>query len=151
MLLNELFFACLATSMLFDRSDIPECIKYVDSMKALRDLFNNGLPQMKKNAFLCLPSCQKTSFDHQMNNIKMNQFSGTFGQSEDFELDSFCVKMSYDTLQTEVKTETYVFDLSSFLSAAGGNLGLALGFSCLTVLNQCFLYFFHFVQHLCDK
>jgi len=37
-------------------------------------------------------------------------------------------------MDVEEKTETLVYDLGTFLAALGGNLGLALGFSCLSIL-----------------
>ena len=40
----------------------------------------------------------------------------------------------YTTLEVEVEVETYVYDIGSFLASVGGNLGLLLGFSCLTVI-----------------
>lgn len=40
----------------------------------------------------------------------------------------------YDTLMVEKQREVLVYDVPGFLSAAGGTLGLYLGFSCLTVL-----------------
>jgi hypothetical protein len=43
---------------------------------------------------------------------------------------SFC----YFFMDVEEKTETLVYDLGTFLAALGGNLGLALGFSCLSIL-----------------
>jgi len=40
----------------------------------------------------------------------------------------------YITTQTEEEVETYIYDNENFLTALGGNLGLFLGFSCLSVL-----------------
>ena len=40
----------------------------------------------------------------------------------------------YETLSVEEHFETLVFDFGSLLAAAGGNLGLFLGFSCLSLL-----------------
>ena len=40
----------------------------------------------------------------------------------------------YETLLVEEGIEAYVYDLGSFLAQAGGNLGLCLGFSCLSAL-----------------
>ena len=37
-------------------------------------------------------------------------------------------------MDTEVRTETLVYDTVNFLSAIGGNLGLFVGFSCLSVV-----------------
>ena len=46
----------------------------------------------------------------------------------------FELSVYYNNLEIEERTETLIYDLSTFLSAAGGNLGLLMGFSCLSVL-----------------
>ena len=38
------------------------------------------------------------------------------------------------TLFVDEKIESLEYDIGSFLAAAGGNLGLMLGFSCLSVM-----------------
>ena len=42
--------------------------------------------------------------------------------------------LSFDTFNIEEHIESLVYDASSFLVSVGGNLGLFLGFSCLSVL-----------------
>jgi len=37
-------------------------------------------------------------------------------------------------MDIEEKTETFVYDVGNFLTAAGGNLGLFMGFSCLSII-----------------
>ena len=39
----------------------------------------------------------------------------------------------YETLAIEENVESLVYDVANFLAAVGGNLGLFLGFSCLSV------------------
>jgi len=39
----------------------------------------------------------------------------------------------YKTLQIEEKVETLIFDFGGLLASAGGNLGLCLGFSSLSI------------------
>jgi hypothetical protein len=48
--------------------------------------------------------------------------------------------LAYDTFSVEEHFETLVFDIGSLLAAAGGNLGLFLGFSCLSLLLSCLDY-----------
>ena len=47
---------------------------------------------------------------------------------------SFVLFYYFNSLLLEERIETLVFDLGDFFSSAGGNLGLFLGFSCLSVL-----------------
>lgn len=44
------------------------------------------------------------------------------------------ITIAYESLVVEERIETLVYDVGSFLSAMGGNLGLFLGFSCFTML-----------------
>ena len=52
----------------------------------------------------------------------------------DKQKDYFGMIFYYNTLHVEELTESLVFDTDSFLATAGGNLGLFLGFSCMSVL-----------------
>ena len=49
--------------------------------------------------------------------------------------DNFIALIFYSTLNVEELVETLVYDTGNFLAAAGGNLGLMLGVSCLSILN----------------
>jgi hypothetical protein len=42
--------------------------------------------------------------------------------------------MNYNTFNVEEHVESLAYDASSLLVSVGGNLGLFLGFSCLSVL-----------------
>ena len=42
--------------------------------------------------------------------------------------------VSYKTLNVEERREHLVYDLGSLLAAAGGNMGLFLGLSCMSIL-----------------
>ena len=37
-------------------------------------------------------------------------------------------------MNIDEKTETFVYDVGNFLAAAGGNMGLFMGFSCLSIM-----------------
>ena len=47
---------------------------------------------------------------------------------------SFVLFYYFNSLLLEERIETLVFDLGDFFSSAGGNLGLFLGCSCLSIL-----------------
>jgi len=44
---------------------------------------------------------------------------------------SFTILIAYNSLEVKTKIETLIYDSVDVLAAAGGNLGLFLGFSCL--------------------
>ncbi len=47
---------------------------------------------------------------------------------------SFYLSVRFASLMVEERIETLVYDEVNFIAAAGGNLGLFLGFSCFSVL-----------------
>jgi hypothetical protein len=49
-------------------------------------------------------------------------------------VDEFYISMVYSSLDVESRYETLVYDFRTMLAATGGNLGLMLGFSCLTCI-----------------
>ena len=46
----------------------------------------------------------------------------------------FTLLAYYSTLNIEEKIESLEYDLGNFVAAAGGNLGLLAGFSCLSLI-----------------
>ena len=55
-----------------------------------------------------------------------------------FEDENFKFVMFFGSLDTEESTETLVYDFTNFLTAAGGNLGLFMGFSCFSLVHWVF-------------
>ena len=77
----------------------------------------------------CPRPCTTISYHHEMEYFSRRRITTRKTESSYFELSVY-----YDTLEVEERTETLLYDLSSFLSASGGNLGLLMGFSCLSAL-----------------
>jgi hypothetical protein len=50
------------------------------------------------------------------------------------ERNTFYLYFYYSSLVVEKRVETLVYDIGGFLAAAGGNMGLMLGLSFLTIL-----------------
>jgi len=134
--------------MIFDNSSIPECQGLKESMDLLGNLFSKALPQLKKDAFSCHNSCERTTLDLETHRILQNSFVDSTSRFEYDTLKAFCIKLSFQTFMVKVESEAYLFDFSNFLSAIGGNLGLALGFSCLTVLQKSAEYSLYFIKKL---
>lgn len=55
--------------------------------------------------------------------------------------------LGYDKLSIEEHVETLVYDTGNFLAQAGGNLGLFVGFSCLSLL----LAIINLVKNVCKR
>ena len=51
------------------------------------------------------------------------------------------IKLKFESALVEEQVENLVYDAGNFLAAMGGNLGLFLGFSCLSIL-------FSFINYL---
>jgi len=68
-----------------------------------------------------------TALFHQ--NINMNQEN-----VKNYRNSGFIFSMNYDSFTMETTVETLRYDLVDFLTQAGGNLGLFLGFSCFSIL-----------------
>jgi hypothetical protein len=62
------------------------------------------------------------------------------------ENNSFDLYYSFETMDTEERMETLTYDLGNFLVAAGGNLGLFLGFSCFSLMVTFIEYLNHKIK-----
>jgi hypothetical protein len=58
---------------------------------------------------------------------------------------TFILGLAFSSLDVESRVETLVYDTGSMLAAAGGYLGLFLGFSCLTCLTSFVDLLTHFI------
>ena len=82
----------------------------------------------------CPIPCQQTSYDftiryfHETSLVDPENILG-----ENFSASSAMFSLGYETLLIEEHVESLVYDVTNFLAAAGGNLGLFLGFSCMSV------------------
>ena len=82
---------------------------------------------------VCIPPCNTTAYGKAIRYYHENYDSQWPEKSSDANK-SFVLYYFFDSLLLEERIETVVFDLDDFFSSAGGNLGLFLGFSCLSVL-----------------
>ncbi len=83
----------------------------------------------------CPVPCQQTRYKATLDYFHQN-VAALMGM-EDTSSDGgqiFHLMYYYLTLRIEQKIESLEYDFGSFLAAAGGNLGLFLGMSCLSVL-----------------
>ena len=76
----------------------------------------------------CQKPCKQTVFKSK---VKKEHVTSWISDTDD---NVFYLRIVYSTLNIEQNVETLVYDAGSFLAALGGNLGLFLGFSCLSCI-----------------
>ena len=59
---------------------------------------------------------------------------------------TFLLYILWNSLLIEEEVETLVYDEINFVAAAGGNLGLQLGFSCFGLLQLLVTYLKHWLH-----
>ena len=125
----------------FQSSLIQECKDENSAADALRnvmgifkDFFTNT------NIYGCLPPCKITHFEIDLKLYHENSLylyekltSAENIDKPDVTEQGFGLFYFYETLIVEEKIETLIFDLGGVFAAAGGNLGLCLGISCLSI------------------
>ena len=80
----------------------------------------------------CPLPCQQTTFTTKKRYVHTNVLEDNLlGQNHS---NSFLVEIYSNKGVVEESEEMLIYDFGNFVAAAGGNLGLFLGFSCLSVL-----------------
>ena len=77
--------------------------------------------------------CNTTSYKVIVNHMHINSFVDPMNEMGVRVEEMFILGFYYDSLNVEERVEMLVYDWSAFLASVGGNLGLALGFSCLSI------------------
>ena len=82
--------------------------------------------------FGCPIPCQRETYKFTLESLHKNtlKFPGYKPEYQSYHIFAY----SFATLNIEERIESLEYDFGNFLVAAGGNLGLFLGFSCLSVL-----------------
>jgi len=117
-----------------------------DSIRKFQYIFFDfiGYPE----SFGCPLPCSRLSYIFTLYHLHKNSF--LYEMPQNFtEKDVYSFNYFYKTLLVEKQVETLAYDFGGFLAAAGGNLGLCLGFSCLSILftiNQWMKSFLHWMH-----
>ncbi len=92
--------------------------------------------------FGCKLPCEKNSYPVDITTYHFNSilWEGSSASSDD---NYYHLFFFYRSTTVQKQVEVLVYDLGGFLAAAGGNLGLCLGFSCLSI--------FFTITHLTKK
>jgi hypothetical protein len=118
----------------FSEVNLEECISEETAASALNNLsliIDDYISRTSE--FGCPVSCKQKSFNYKLEYFSKNSWI-TLEEEYRVDNDIFVLFVSFESLYVEEKTETFVYDIGSFLTAAGGNLGLFMGFSCLSIM-----------------
>lgn len=81
----------------------------------------------------CPLPCTEVSFVFETFYLHRNSWIETKQETE-LPNGVYQIKISYSSLHVKERVVTLVYDLENFLTSLGGNLGLFLGFSCLSLM-----------------
>ena len=81
----------------------------------------------------CARSCSETEYTTEALYFHRNSWIETSDEQRTLPEDAYKLTLAYESLQLEEKVVTLAYDLENFLTSLGGNLGLFLGLSCLSL------------------
>jgi len=110
-----------------------EC-KSMDDAYKTHNLFLNLVYSKGQKEWLaeCPVPCNQTVYDLKLQKYHRNTIAGK-GNMSQLQSNDVVFTLHYEKFVTEEHVETLIYDTGNFLAQAGGNLGLFLGFSCLSV------------------
>ena len=121
--------------LLVKENNFKPCQDNVTAANTATHLLNVAFIGDKENWLTACPvPCKQISYDANIRYFHETSFldpSNSF--IENFSASFIVLSISYETLLIEEHEESLVYDITNFLAAAGGNLGLFLGFSCMSV------------------
>ncbi len=117
-------------------NNISNCEDRVSASKALYEFTKTVYyANRAKWTSACPPPCKQKSYSVDVKKFHTNSWIEHDYQSfKDVSQSAVVFSLAYETFVVEEQVETLVYDAGNFLAAVGGNLGLFLGFSCLTMM-----------------
>ena len=109
-------------------TDRKSAIHSLTTFLGLKDEFISNNPPHG-----CVSPCTEVTFNSEVFAFHQNSWIDT-DENSDLAKERHILSFSYTTLKQEVAIVTLVYDAENFLTSLGGNLGLFLGFSCLSLL-----------------
>lgn len=129
--------------LLNDELPLPRCGNIDSGEKAWRSYEEAAYDFLEEGTFHeCFMPCKQKSYVQTLKYY--HQTSWSFKAVSE---DTFYLYMVYNSMDVKTKTETLIYDLGDVFSAAGGNLGLVLGFSCF----GCIMELIKYVQWYFDR
>jgi len=119
---------------MYESSDFPRCKTLEEANITVVNLLK-AFNEYRLNEMGCLVPCFKTVYDFEFTLYHENSDLVIVDENKKEEKENdLIVSTFYRTFNVEENIETVVYDIVNLLAAAGGNLGLLLGFSCLSAL-----------------
>jgi hypothetical protein len=115
--------------VLTNSSNYPYC-ETPDDVANTLTTFGNLVDKYagRTDSFNCFMPCKFFYFANSINEFHRNSWIVTNQVPED----EFKLDISLSSKYADVHTETQIYDLGNSIGQLGGNLGLLLGFSCLS-------------------
>ena len=113
---------------------LPECKTKKNALSTLQ-VFTNHIDDYlsKTSEFGCPIPCKQKSFKYKLEYFSKNTWI-EYDDENPLDNDTFELIVFFRSMNIDEKTETFVYDVGNFLAAAGGNMGLFMGFSCLSIM-----------------
>ena len=113
---------------------IKECMNQTEGRGSLQKLDTAIYEFLESpDIFGCPLPCERNHYTYNLNNIHENSVTSEHPDMDEG-IDIYYLYFYYSTFQVEKHVETLIYDVGEFLAVGGGNLGLCLGFSCLSIL-----------------
>ena len=137
-------------SIIPDNSEILECNSILSAgitYKIMMNIFTEF--SWKISQYGCPVPCSQSSYNINLRHLHRNSWidPDNLNVPNDFAV----LAILYNSLLVEERIETIVYDLESLMTSVGGNLGLFLGFSCLSTLLAILKFLFKIRLQHCLK
>jgi len=115
---------------------MTECSTLQDGANTFETYTKEATKYLGKTWLLGCPSpCLQLHYSYSLSHFHKNSWVQPLNpDSQEFIDNHYCIMMAYGSMNIEKKEETLIYDSANFLAAVGGNLGLFLGFSCLSIV-----------------
>ena len=117
-----------------DLAKLPECNSREKALSTFETFTSHIDDYLSRTSeFGCPIPCKQKSFKYDLEYFSKNNYIEP-DKENSLDNDTFKLIVFFKTMNIEAKKETYIYDVGNFLTAAGGNLGLFMGFSCLSLM-----------------
>ena len=116
-----------------DTTALPECADLTSGQHTMEESFEKLFFMIHEEWLLSCPlPCNQTIFEVDVQRYHKHNVPRSY--SDKSGATGVVLLLKYQDFIVEEQVESLVYSTATFLAQAGGNLGLFLGFSCLTVL-----------------